>query len=187
MIANWLGKRNRGLCRILLPVSLLCLLFVTYAVYTSHEAEALVIEDLSTGRTLWQLRVKEGDEFHYQFTHSFYNVEVYHRYKVTPNDGLTLVSVTSSPVVLFSPYPGYELPLPLENEGSGELVEVTINKQRKTMVIAVGDEVTDKTLIIRQQSLKLRQIAGDAAVVRVYLSRTCRWYWPWGCSTRALR
>lgn len=170
-----LGKWNRGHWGIFLLISVFCLVLVAYAgcqIQEAPETRIFVIEELRTGKILWQSQIKEGDEIIYQFNHSVYRDKVYQEYEVSPSGSFILVKVTSSAKVLFSPYPGFGLSPDL-GEKSGDLVEVKMNKQQDNLVIAVGGELTDNRLTVGQQSVNFRQLVGDGAVVRFYVMVYC--------------
>jgi hypothetical protein len=130
----------------------------------------LMIETVGEGRVLWQYPVKEGDEILHQYVHSVYGDKVYETYRVTSGGALALVKVKSSPLVLYTIYPGFELPSDT-GEKSGDLVEVRMNKQRENLVMTVGGDVTDNRLTVGRQRVKFKGITGDGAVIRIYLRR----------------
>lgn len=130
----------------------------------------LMIETVREGRVLWQFPVKEGDEILHQYAHSVYGDEVYETYRVTPSGGFALVKVKSSPLVLYTIYPGFDLP-PDAGEKSGDLVEVRMNKEQENLVMSVGGDVTDNRLTVGRKRVKFNGITGDGAVIRIYLRR----------------
>lgn len=133
----------------------------------SHAGSRLVVEDAVSRTSLREFPVEKGDEFYYRYNHSVYRVWVYHKYKVGDDHRLILLSVLSDPVVLFSPYPGYLLPYDQGIPQPSGLLKVSIMQDFKELIIAVGDELTDKSLMIRQQRLLLRQIDKSLKAVRI--------------------
>lgn len=145
--------------------------YAGYRITEAQETSVLVIEDLQAARILWQWPVKEGGEVHYEYVHSVYLDKVYSIYRISPGGEFILEKVASSPAVLFSFSPGFGLSL-ASGKRSGDLVEVEINKLQKELVIAVGDEMTDKTFTVGEQSVILRQIAGHGSGVRIYVRKS---------------
>jgi hypothetical protein len=133
-----------------------------------HKNNLLMIETVREGRVLWQYPVKEGDEILHQYVHSVYGDKVYETYRVTPRGALALVKVKSSPLVLYTIYPGFDLP-PDTGEKSGDLVEVRMNKEQEELVVSVGGDVTDNRLTVGRQRVKFNGITDGGAVVRIYL------------------
>jgi hypothetical protein len=133
-----------------------------------RENTLLMVEIVREGRVLWQYPVKEGDEILHQYVHSVYGDEVYETYRVTSRGALSLVKVRSSPLVLYTIYPGFDLP-PDSGEKSGGLVEVRMNKEQEHLVMSVGGDVTDNRLTVGPQRVKFNGIIGDGAVIRIYL------------------
>lgn len=153
-------------------ISLFCLVPVVDNVFNigeTQETRLLVIEDLRTGRTLWWCEINKGDEILYSYIHSVYKDRVNQVYQVSPSGSLILLKVASSPRVLFTPYPGFELSSE-RWEGSADLIEVKINKQQDDMVIAVGGELTNNKLTVAGQSVDFAQLTGEGTVVRVYVT-----------------
>ena len=175
-LISFFKKWNRGHRGIFLLISLFCLVLIVYAgfkIQEARETRVLVIEDLRTGRTLWQSQIKEGDEILYEYIHSVYRDKVYQHYEVSPSGSLILVKVVSSHRVLFSSYPGFAVP-PSPEERVGELVGVKMNRQLDNLGIAVGDELTDKRLTVGQQSMNLIQLAGEGSAIMVYVIKATR-------------
>jgi hypothetical protein len=163
-----LNKRYWELFGLVLLVSLTPFACTGVKAQEVRKNSLLMIETVREGRVLWQYPVKEGDEILHQYVHSVYGDEVYETYRVTSRGALALVKVRSSPLVLYTIYPGFDLP-PDTGEKSGDLVEVRMNKEQEELVMSVGGDVTDNRLTVGRQRVKFNGITGDGAVVRIYL------------------
>lgn len=171
---NFLHIWARGRWRILLLCSLLITVLATFLVYkTQEETRDLVIEELQTGKILWQTTVRQGDKILYENTHSVYKDRVYQSYEVSTDWSLILVKVASSPKVLFSAYPGFGFPQEAGKK-SDDLIEANLSKKQDTLVIAVGGALTDNRLTVGKQAVNFTQLVGDGAVVRIYIEEATR-------------
>ena len=145
-------------------------LYVTKNACFGSENQQLVIENYNSKKILWMGVVKEGDIIIYVHNHSVFGVEVQHQYIVEGNNELLLDSVKSLPFVLFSPYPGYGLqPEVLENNLQGT-EEVKIKQRRNQIILAVGDDLTNKRFLIGNYEIRLKEQFPDASIIKVFLT-----------------
>jgi hypothetical protein len=111
-----------------------------------------------------------GDEILYHYTHSIYDDRVYETYRVSAQEGFELMDVTSTAVVLFSVYPGFELD-PERKEKRGNLYSIEMNKHQKFLTIAVGGEITDNRLTVGKKTIHFSSILDQGTVIRIFLSK----------------
>ena len=135
-----------------------------------NQSLELVIEDLRKNMVLWKIDVRDGDELDYSYIHSIYGDRVYERYRVDSNAGFVLIRVTSTPLVLFSTYPGYELNHDSKQK-SAYLQSVKLKRIQKTLTIAVGGEITDNRLTVGERTISFTHNMNQGGVVKIFLSR----------------
>jgi len=137
----------------------------------SHAAGGLlIIEDADSGERLREFPVEKGDAFTYRYHHSVYRIWVHHHYRITEDLRFILVRVLSDPVVLFSPYPGYLLPYDSGRPHASGMTAVPVMRVFEDLVIAVGDELTDKRLAVGDRRFSLRGFDPSLKTVRIYVT-----------------
>lgn len=141
--------------------------FVTYGCSYHYHIGILTVEAYHTEEILFEKPVWENEIFVYCYKHSVFRDNVYQTYTISPNGDFLLKMVTSSQRVLSLPYPGFEIPIDLE-QGNKEFLTIEINKVVKELIIVAGGE---STLIFDGKTIPLINIGKDGTILRIYLKK----------------